>query len=78
MHLSALFGSSVNDRIPKEDFTLRYSIIDNAVAILQRLGPSAAMAKVDIKHAFRLCPLRREDWDLLGLHWKGKFWDSLP
>ena len=74
MHLSAPFGSSVNDHISKEDFTLKYSTVDNAVAILQRLGPSAAMAKIDIKHALRLCLVRRDDWDLLGAHWNGRFY----
>ena len=57
MHLSAPFGSSVNDHISKEDFTLKYSTVDNAIVILQRLGPSAAIGKIDIKHAFRLCPV---------------------
>ena len=74
MHLSAPFVSSVNDHISKEDFTLKYSTVDNAVAILQRLGSSAAMAKIDVKHAFRLCLVRRDDWDLLGAHWNGRFY----
>ena len=52
MHLLAPFGSSVNDYVSKEDFGLKYSTVDNAIVILQRLGLSAAMAKVDIKHAF--------------------------
>ena len=68
------FESSVNDYISKEVFGLKYSTVDNAIAILQCLGPSAAMAKVDKKHAFRLCPVRREDWNLLGLKWNGKFY----
>ena len=60
MHLSTPFGSSVNNYISKEDFGLKYSTVDNAIAIFQRLGPSAAMVKVDIKHAFRLCPVQQE------------------
>ena len=58
MHLSATFGSSVNDYISKEDFGLKYSTVHNAIAIFQCLGPLAAMAKVDVKPAFRLCPVR--------------------
>ena len=77
MHLLAPFGSSVNDYISKEEFGLNYSTFDNAIAILQRLGPSAAMAKVNIKHVFRLCPVWREDWNLLGLKWNGKlYWTN--
>ena len=32
------------------------------------------MAKVDQKNAFRLCPVRPEDWHLLGIHWQGKYY----
>ena len=31
------------------------------------------MAKQDIKHAFRLCPVRLEDRKVLGIHWNGQF-----
>ena len=32
------------------------------------------MAKVDLKNAFRLCPVRREDWHLLGIHWRNSYY----
>ena len=35
------------------------------------------MAKLDLKHAFRLCPVSPNDWDLLGMHWQGKFYVDL-
>ena len=31
-------------------------------------------AKIDIKHAFRLCPARPQNFLLLGMHWKGKYY----
>jgi len=31
------------------------------------------MAKVDIKHAFRLCPVHPADWPLLGYSWLNRF-----
>ena len=31
------------------------------------------MAKVDIKHAFRLCPVHSSCWPLLGYKWLGKY-----
>ena len=31
------------------------------------------MAKVDLKNAFRLCPVRHKDWHLLGIHWRNQF-----
>ena len=35
------------------------------------------MAKLDIKHAFRLCPVRLEDRELLGIHWQGQYYIDL-
>ena len=35
------------------------------------------MAKLDLKHAFHLCPVSPSDWDLLGMHWQGKFYVDL-
>ena len=31
------------------------------------------MAKLDIQHAFRLCPVHPADWPLLGYMWQDKF-----
>jgi hypothetical protein len=32
------------------------------------------MAKLDLKAAFRMVPVRKEDWDLLGIHWRGHYY----
>ena len=32
------------------------------------------MTKVDIKNAFRLCPVHPEDWPLLGYKFLGKYY----
>ena len=74
MHLSAPYGSSINDGIDPDEFHLRYKRIDDAVAFIQQLGPNCSVAKMDLKHAFRLCPVRRADWDLLGVHWAGQYY----
>ncbi|XP_070550929.1 uncharacterized protein [Ptychodera flava] len=73
MDLSQPRNDSVNHYINKEDYTLTYSRVDDAVAILQRLGQGALITKVDIKHAFRLCPVRKKDWHLFGFKWQGLF-----
>ena len=31
------------------------------------------MAKIDVKHAFRLCPVHPDDWPHLGYKWLGKY-----
>ncbi len=48
-HLSAPPGSSVNDHVPKEPYSLQYSSVDDAVRLLCSVGKEAQMAKVDLK-----------------------------
>ena len=49
MHLSAPAESSINDGIDKDDFTLLYSTIDDAIQMVNKLGRNALLAKADIK-----------------------------
>ena len=32
------------------------------------------MAKVDLKSAFRMVPVRSQDWELLGMYWQGNYY----
>ena len=73
-HLSAPQGSSINDFINPTHFSLHYCTIDSAIDILNSLGPRSLMGKIDLKNAFRLIPVRREDWHLLGIHWQNKWY----
>ena len=41
--------------------------LDDAIIICHTLGQGALMTKVDMKNAFGLCPVRQEDWHLLGI-----------
>ena len=74
LDLSSPRGRSVNEGISAELFSVHYSSFDDAVDMVKALGPSAFMAKLDIRHAFRLCPVRPEQWNLLGYHWQGQFY----
>jgi hypothetical protein len=67
-------AEGVNHSICKEDFSIQYSSIDDAVAILKRVGRHAFMCKLDIKDAFRLIPVRKKDWPLLGYQWDEQFY----
>ena len=67
MHLSAPFGNSINDGIAADEYRLHYKTEDDAIRMIQRHGNGCYMAKLDLKHAFRICPVRREDWELLGI-----------
>lgn len=73
-HLSAPCGSSINDYIDPDLFTLAYCSVDDAYAIVNSLGTGALMSKIDLKNAFSLIPVRPHDWNLLGMQWRGKFY----
>ena len=65
-HLSYPKGESVNDNIDHDLCSVQYTRFDSAVEMVQRLGPGAMLAKADIKSAFRLLPVAKEDFKLLG------------
>ena len=75
--LSSPPGRSINEGISKDDYSVVFSRFDDAVTMVQRLGIGALMAKVDIKHAFRICPVRPEDYELLGTFWEGLYFVEL-
>ena len=74
MHLSAPPDSSINYGIDKEEFTLRYATINDAVQMINRLGSNSLLAKIDIKSAFHTLPVRVEDRELLGICWRQKYY----
>ena len=74
LHLSAPYGASVNDGISKEEFSLHYSSVDDAVKLLHSYGKGTIMAKVDLKAAFRMVPVCAADWGLIGHVWKGSYY----
>ena len=66
-------GSSINDGVNICHFLLRYSMVQDAMDSVMLLGRGAPMAKLDIKSAFRLCPLRPKEHHQLGMRWQGDF-----
>ena len=73
-HLSSPSGRSINDGIPKADFSLHYVTIDNAISAILAAGRGCYLSKVDIKSEFRICPVRPAGWPLLGIHWQRKYY----
>jgi hypothetical protein len=53
---------------------VRYSSIDDAVKIIQRLGRGAKLSKCDIKSAFRLLRIFPGDFDQLGFVFQDKYY----
>lgn len=48
---------SLNDLIDKEEFSLQYVTIDDAIRLIKQLGQSSWLIKTDITDAFKLCQL---------------------
>ena len=48
-HLSVPYGSSINDSINSQDYTLSYCSVDDAFAIVFMLGRGALTTKIDLK-----------------------------
>ena len=69
--LSSPAGFSVNDGIDSNHTSLHYSSIEDAVGIVQQLGPGTLMAKLNLKTAYRLVPVHPDDRTLLVTCWNG-------
>jgi hypothetical protein len=69
-------AESVNGNIPEEYGTLRYSTMDDVVAILSRppYGVGSILVKRDLEDAFRHIPVSPWDWPLLGFHWDSTYY----
>ena len=65
-HLSYPEGESVNDGIPPDCCSVQYASVDDAVELVRKAGPGAAMAKADIESAFKLLPVHPDSFHLLG------------
>lgn len=73
-HLSFPTGTSVNDGISPEHTSVSYATVQDAIRFIQTVGPGCFLAKTDIKNAFRIIPLRPQDYNLLGICWKGLYY----
>ena len=43
------------------------------ISLVLEHGPGCFMTKTDIQSAFRIIPVHPDDWELLGMSWKGLF-----
>ena len=73
MDLSYPRGDSVNDQIPKDEFSVQYTGFDSATDLVRKMGKNCLMFKLDIKHAFRVLPIRPSQWVLMGFQWMGLY-----
>ena len=66
LHLSYAPGDSVNNYIPKDQYSLQYITIDKVILAIKRLGREAWLSKLDVEAAFRIVPVHPSQWHLLG------------
>ena len=65
---------SLNDSINKADFSLHYVKLDDAISIINSLGPGVLMCKADIKDAFKQVPVHSSIWPFQGIRWQGLYY----
>ena len=69
--LSAPVGRSVNDGIDQDLCSIRYASLDAAVSMVRAAGVGTHLAKLDLRHAYRMVPVHPRDRLLLGMSWQG-------
>lgn len=67
----------MNDGIPDEEASIKYDMIDQAIADLASSGPGSLMIKLDLESAFHHIPVRIDDWPLLGFTWMEDFYYNI-
>ena len=51
-----------------------YCSVDDAYTIINELGTGALLCKIDLKNPFQLIPVQQSDWNLLGIHWRDRYY----
>ena len=82
MDLSWPKGASINDWVSDNtylgtDFVLTLPNMDHIVKAVNKFGKGSCIAKIDISRAFKHVPIDPSDTNLLGLHWKGAYYQEI-
>ena len=74
--LSKPKGTSVNDNIPDSLKSVQYCSVMDVAKFLQEQKVKGDgqyyMAKIDLKDAYRVCPINKEHWQYLGMKYEDK------
>ena len=74
VHLSNPEKNSINSCIDDVFAEVHYSSITEAINLVLGMGPKAFMAKSDVESAFRLLPIKPDQYHLLCLKWKDEYY----
>lgn len=72
-NLSSPKGNSVNDTIDAHSKSVSYCSLLEVAEVITRTPEKLYMAKVDLKDAYRIVPIHKDDWKFLGMKLKDKF-----
>ena len=75
--LSSPYGSSVNDGIDPDEFSMHYIHMDQIINMMAQHGPGALMAKFNVELAYRNIAVHPGDGYLLGMKWCGQLFVAL-
>ena len=67
-------GDCINAYTAREYSTVQYESLDRVVESVRSRGLNSLIAKADIRDAFRIIPIRPDDYPLLGFKWQGMFY----
>ena len=65
-------GRSVNDAINETACSLQYASIDDAINLIQVLGPGTQLLKMDLKGTYQIVPIHPHDQHLLAVVWQNE------
>jgi hypothetical protein len=65
--------SSINSLIDKEECSLSYVSIDDAIRRIIYCGPGSSLCKTDISDAFKLIPIKPEQYHLFCVKWRDHY-----
>ena len=65
---------SINELIDKEQFSLSYVTIDDAINLILKYGQGAVMNKFDLVDAFKMVPIKKDFWNCFGIKWDKRYY----
>ena len=72
--LSSPAGFSTNDGISQELPSIKYTLVDHLVCLINLVGRGALLVKADIKEVYRMIPVHPHDQHLLGVRWNDSYY----
>ena len=66
-NLSFPVGNSVNDAIPEASRSVSYCSVSDVVRVILQCQGEVFLSKIDLKNAYRMVPVSKQDWPYLGM-----------